>query len=183
MRKGAQGADTLVGACPILLLLFLSRDSWCRESLGSAQPLAAPAAHPTAERGSAAAAAVPAVPSDVRAGPGKPRAHFKIPVAPSSMESRSKGESVDGVVVLGLPVGFGFGAGVCVGVGAGVPVGVGVVVAGGVVTVSDGTGLGAGWVGTGVVTPGTGTTADGTAEGTQTGSASETCGVGRDDGD
>lgn len=61
------------------------------------------------------------------------------------------------------------------------PVGVGVVVAGGVVTVSDGTGLGAGWVGTGVVTPGTGTTADGTAEGTQTGSASDTCGVGRDD--
>lgn len=134
------------------------------------------------EGGSAAAAAVPAVPSDVLAGPGKLRAHFKIPVAPSSMPSRSSAEPLDGVV-LGLPVGFGFGAGVCVGVGAGVTVGVGVVVAGGVVTVSDGTGLGAGWVGTGVVTPGTGTTADGADEGTQTGSASETCGVGSDDDD
>ncbi|BCW64911.1 hypothetical protein StoSoilB22_38840 [Arthrobacter sp. StoSoilB22] len=70
-----------------------------------------------------------------------------------------------------------------VGVGVGVPVGVG---AGGVVMVSEGgtsLGAGAGWVGAGLVAPGTAGTADEPADGTHTGSASETCGVGVDDGD
>ncbi len=61
----------------------------------------------------------------------------------------------------------------------------GVGVVGGVVIVSDGTslGAGAGWVGTGLAVPGAAAMVDGTADGTQTGSAKETFGVGTDDGD
>lgn len=93
----------------------------------------------------------------------------------------SDGSLADGVLLaFGLLPGLGFD--VCVGVGDGVGVTVGVVlgVGLGAVTVSDG---GVGWLGTGVVTPGTGTTAEGVAEGTHLGAASETCGAGTDDGD
>ncbi|WP_309075119.1 hypothetical protein [Paenarthrobacter sp.] len=89
----------------------------------------------------------------------------------------------------GLDVGVAVSVGVGVGVGVGVTVGVGEVVGvgvvGGVVTVSDGTSLGAGegWVGAGLVTPGTAGTEEGTADGTQTGSARDTFGVGVDDDD
>ncbi|MFK0041899.1 hypothetical protein ACIQTW_18860 [Paenarthrobacter sp. NPDC090517] len=89
----------------------------------------------------------------------------------------------------GLDVGVAVSVGVGVGVGVGVTVGVGEVVGvgvvGGVVTVSDGTslGAGAGCVGTGLVTPGTAGTEEGTADGTHTGSARDTFGVGADDGD
>lgn len=89
----------------------------------------------------------------------------------------------------GLDVGVAVSVGVGVGVGVGVTVGVGEVVGvgvvGGVVTVSDGTslGAGAGWVGAGLVTPGTAGTEEGTADGTQTGLARDTFGVGAGDDD
>ena len=91
------------------------------------------------------------------------------------------GRGLEVGVAVSVDVGVGVGVGVTVGVGE--VVGVGVV--GGVVTVSDGTslGAGAGWVGAGLVTPGTAGTEEGKADGTHTGSASDTFGVGADDDD
>ena len=111
-------------------------------------------------------------------------------MAASSRPSTSKLGASVGALDLGAEPGFGESLGrglevcvVVVGVGVGVVVGVvvveGVVLGEGAVMLSDG---GAGWLGTGDVTPGTGTTAEGALDGTHLGSANETCGVGVDDG-
>lgn len=88
-------------------------------------------------------------------------------------------------VGVAVSVGVGVGVGVTVGVGFAVPVGVGVGVVGGVVMVSDGTslGAGAGWAGTGLLAPGAGEAAEAAPDGTHTGSARDTFGVGADDDD
>jgi hypothetical protein len=110
-------------------------------------------------------------------------------LAASSRPSTSRLGASVGALDFGSEPGFGESLGrglevcVVVGVGVGVVVGVvvveGVVLGEGAVMLSDG---GAGWLGTGDVTPGTGTTAEGALDGTHLGSANETCGVGVDDG-
>ena len=112
---------------------------------------------------------------------------MRTPLAASSRPSTSKLRASVGALDLGAEPGFGESLGrgleVCVVVGVGVGVVVvvveGVVLGEGAVMLSDG---GAGWLGTGDVTPGTGTTAEGALDGTHLGSANETCGVGVDDG-